>query len=770
MYEYPITVKNLWENVRLRLTKKSRGNVKPAMINGEPNLRKIKFMKIEVEGNEGKFWLDNIYVSEPKSVTDNAYWCEGEINSHKPITQTADGRPVGSKWKMKYIHRGHGYDYVSPGRSEREMSERVRELQSSISILPNLLTDASVARSKNYTDDDNENYPQELCGTTYNTTMLFNTIYISPADNLPNVEFSYRQTKYDNNREDYITSLPVGKNTFRDEFEPCLRIDHNIRKFLYGSLFTAVDMNLLFSDQYINWISDEKSQLDLKPRQDYEYQKNKMNYSFNYNHKYFFIKPDIRIFSGEAVKYTGYESDERSQILKDVNGGFHFPIFNNGKNMKYFERGKDLNYTYGIKPVKWMMPQHSIKLGYSDFEFKDYQEFQRHKNDVFTRNKKAETEISNGFKFPFYINSKDNKYLKNITLSYERKLRHGEEGIPYEKETVGFQDEQYGASRVGQKLSGLGFNFSKFPPWYSFTGRNNYAKGRDIVYSTRNNPLEYSDGTIVADYNNSLNMNDIYNISSNINFKNYGIYSHAGTSQMSERFDIQSIPQQLVSYNAGSEVMFNIVDIFNLKNPLKNLFASKSLSLNLTLGYVYTRNLFITSNLIDNIHTPSAGISAGIDHHSVTIKGNTDFRHRIDREFIVRNNEKRPAADDKYFNNLPMNKLDEYDKSYYFFVEYKKDVFWIYKQFSKLYKLSNYPEYSISYELILNRYDYSTTVSPEPYDQHLVTNMLTMDLHKNIQGGIIGRWALERLRNRETGGISQEITSVEVGFNLLVIF
>ena len=50
-----------------------------------------------------------------------------------------------------------------------------------------------------------------------------------------------------------------------------------------------------------------------------------------------------------------------------------------------------------------------------------------------------------------------------------------------------------------------------------------------------------------------------------------------------------------------------------------------------------------------------------------------------------------------------------------------------------------------------------------------MTSRLTLDLHRNIQGGVIGRWALEKFRNRETNGVYREIISYELGLNFTLL-
>lgn len=103
-------------------------------------------------------------------------------------------------------------------------------------------------------------------------------------------------------------------------------------------------------------------------------------------------------------------------------------------------------------------------------------------------------------------------------------------------------------------------------------------------------------------------------------------------------------------------------------------------------------------------------------------------------------------------------------------VTWETDVKWLYDLFAKAYKLVSYPIFTVSYAVALNRYDYLATVSPEPYDSHLWTMKLSMDIHKNVRGGLSSRLALEQYRDRNTSEVTREIFSYEVGFNFTLVF
>jgi len=63
-------------------------------------------------------------------------------------------------------------------------------------------------------------------------------------------------------------------------------------------------------------------------------------------------------------------------------------------------------------------------------------------------------------------------------------------------------------------------------------------------------------------------------------------------------------------------------------------------------------------------------------------------------------------------------------------------------------------------------------------DIHMIKSKLTLDLHKNIQGGLNARFLLEQYRNRKNlnyynvkaSDLKREVFSYEVGANFTLLF
>ncbi len=127
---------------------------------------------------------------------------------------------------------------------------------------------------------------------------------------------------------------------------------------------------------------------------------------------------------------------------------------------------------------------------------------------------------------------------------------------------------------------------------------------------------------------------------------------------------------------------------------------------------------------------------------------------------------------------MPLNMFyRDKDTGYSLTAMYETDVKWIFKFFSLFYRLAAYPIFNLEYSMKLNRYDYLLTTSPQPFDMHLISSKLTLDLHKNIQGGFNARLALEQYRNRkrlylnfDLKNLQKEILSFEVGAHFTLLF
>ncbi len=774
-YNFPMQYPGVWKEISLKLTGSSGGEVPILRTVGSPDMKRVNYFKITVNGKaNGKIWINDIYVSEPETLKDRAYWYEGEIKFKRPAFYTDSGTPVFSDFNIKYIRKGHGAQFSTIGQTVKDMSEDQNQIFSEVSVLPNWIYQMDFIAEKSETDSLNEEVIDAKRGRTEKRNFNFVSDYSSDTAAVPSIKLAYKQDGYDNRRSEYLADFSVNKNTESSIHNPSLIINEKIYDFLSGDISTMLTIDAFFKKEKINrGGSEETAEAGslFTPEEIENRQKGGANIIIDYQNKYFFIKPSADGRTHEIVKLEGKESLSDTGINGDVESSYHIPFIYN-KNFKFVERDKKGILDFGLKDAAVVTPVFHIELSYFDNGFRDYDGGIREYSGKFTRSKDAKSLISNRIELPLnpgrFVKI---DYFKSMTFSWTRSLNLEEKGVPYEGEKTSAFDEEYGLSKQYNEFAGACLNLYKYPPWHFFRGRDNYANGRDFAYKKSNSGITFPEGAPAADYNNTLRLLDNFSIGAAFDFEKFTATADSGVSHTSERQNIRGIPIEMITLNWKLDTGFDLMRIFSLGFFRPNKIGAPYHSANINLGYGFTRNMLITSNIEENSNIPSIGITFKRDRASAGTKFLYEYKKRNKREYISLDEDKRDERDDIYVDNMQnLLSFREVDKTYTFSVFYETDVKWLFDLFSKLYTLAAYPIFFLEYSLILNKYDYTETVSPEPYDQHLITGKLTMDLHKNVQGGITGRWALEKFRNRDTDGISREIRSYEIGMNFTLLF
>jgi len=767
-YRLPMSSAATWQNISLKLANGSAGNIEKYAVHGTPDLKRMSFIRVDVYGSgTGKFWLDDIYLSEAETQKDSAYWYEGEIKVKRPLFYTDSGKPVFSDINVKYIRKGHGSKFSTIGKPVSDVLEDYNEVFTSMNILPNWNTKIDFIVENSKTDSFNEQVPDNKRGKTGKKSLLFESNYISDIYGMPGIKFLYKQDIYNNLKEENISTKLIRRT--KDEIHtPSIILDERLTDFLGGNLSSIIKMDLFFRNERIS--RDNTSDPLLKSEEE-KRQKEGTSISLDYQNKYFFIQPAVFTGSHEIVESKGKTYKNDVQILSDVDGGFHLPlVYKNGT--KFVDREKKANLKIGSSDKLVFSPNISAEFYYSENNFKDYTENDKLLAGDFTRAKSARSSVSNGLNLPFnFSNYKSLRFIRNLNIFYTRSVYFQETDVPYEGEGESVFDEEYGIKRVYSGLSNSVLNIVEYPPWYNFKGRGNFANGRDFAYHKFNNKLDETSNSPIGNYNNQLRLIDNAGINTMFDAGICIINLSGSINQVSERQLLSGTPQEVVSINANSNINFDLMQIFGTGFFRPNKFGMPHHSANLNLGYNFIRNMQITSNIEENSHVPALGITFKRDRSSLAIKGEYNYRQRNKKEYISLDDNKRDPKDDIYVANMStLESFKDKDEGYKFSILVETDVQWLHKLFMYFYALTGYPIFSLEYSLILNRYDYSKTTSPEPYDQHLLTAKLTLDLHKNIQGGLTGRAALERFRDRKTNHINREIQSYEIALNFSLLF
>ena len=776
-YRFPMEYTGLWKEIRCRLLDGSTGGVSVNATEGSPDLKRISFIKILVygasPGSTGKLWLNDIYVSEPRSMEDTAHWYEGEINITRPLFRTSSGMPVLSDLNVKYIRKGHGSGFSTVGKTVEDMSEKYTELYSSVTVVPGWTTSLDFINEDSETDRFNSDVAENKRGKTSSRSLYFVSDYVSRLYGIPSIKLAYKYNNYRNTSGETVYDYSVNRMTDRDTHMPVVTLSEQLDDFLWGSLSTKILMDMIFKSEETERESGDVdtgtlsgyTQVSEKEKR----QKSGTTIEIDYRNRYFYFRPALGLGSEEIVLLRGSPGGSVSGILSDVDSGFHFPLVYN-RDIRFIERNKTADITLGMEGAGCVSPVYMLSMYYLENSFRDYDDTEPH-DSRYGRSKNARSFIETRIAIPVNMKKRRYRYIKSVNFSYSRSILLTEFEIPYEGEHCGAFQEDYGLTRAINRLSAAGINIFGYYPGKFLTGRNNYGLSRDYIYGTFNSGISYPNGDDVVDYDNQLRLIENFSLSSTFDFDLFTMNAGAGINQVCERQNIYGIPGQIITRTLNMSFNFNLMKLFNFWFFRPNARGLVHHAAYLDLNYDLNNNMIITSNIEENTHAPGLGLTFKWGRSSLGLSSGIDLRRKQDRQFIPYDDSKRDPGDDIYINNMPEESpFREQDTGYNFSVMYETDVGWIYDLFSDLYRLAARPIFFLEYSMKINRYDYTVTVSPEPYDLHMLTGRLTMDLHKNIQGGLTSRLALERFRNRETDNVSREILSCEVGMNMSLLF
>jgi hypothetical protein len=773
-YGWQMDYPDSWREIILSLNKKGNGSaLKPLSSSGSPDMKRIISVKIIItsSGSAGKFWLNELYVSSPEILEDTAHWYETEITIEKPLYVTKSGVPVLSDMNIKYIKRGHGRDFSSIAKKDIEMSEDIHELSSTMKILPNWGAALNYTAELSESDALDYNIVENRRGKASRNIFTASTDYIAQKNPIPTIRAVYKYDSQSITGNRLFGDLPVLVSSGREVHSPAFEFTHIFEEFISGKGTLKYSLDMTLTDETVARSSDEADNdvlsLITKPEENKMIQKSSSKAGFLYEHPLFYLHPEIQLSSEETVRAEGAELSE-SGISGGINGKYHFPFFY-GENFKFMERTKGISFKSGARGKKLLSPEYGFRFISNENRFKDITSSIA---DGYERVRDSKYHAGSTINIPVNLSVYDMfKSVKSFSFGYARNIYFNETSVPYEGEETGSFDENFGIKRVFNGLAGSAFDLFRYYPGIFFTGRGNFSEGRDTGNRIFNTALKVDNNSTFGDYNNNIRVTENFSVNSMHEYKLFTLYGGGSLYQAVDRQNIYGVPVQLVSLNANGSLNFDLMKMFNFWFFRPNTPGNPHHSSYIETGYSYTENMMITSNIEENVHAPSIGLMFKWDRSLLAFKAKVDFRFRNDRVYIPYEYDDRAREDDIYINNIAeYYRFHENDTGYNFSVLYETDVKWLYKYFSDFYELAGTPVFSAEYSMNINRYDYLASISPEPYDLYMLIMKLTLDLHKNIQGGISSRLALEQFRDRIDNGIKSEVFSIETGFHFSLIF
>ncbi len=762
-YKFNMNNDGAWREIKMKLKNGSSGSV-AGTVTGFPDMKRIIFIKAVVynsaAGHSGKLWIDNIYASEPDVLEDGAHWVETELKITKPLFITKDGTPVFSDFAIKYTTKGYGANFNTIGKKDSDISELYHELTSSVKILPNWNTQFAMYIEDSSTDSLNEKVIDSKRGTRKYNSIFVASDYTSNINAVPTVKVSYKNDNYNQSVNERINSTLVNKIATSSIHTPLITIIEKIDNFLWGKLNAVLNMNMLFKEDTIT-----RDTTFLPSNVSEKRQKSSAVLNLDYQNKIFYIQPNFSTASEEVVNGVSLLSLNNTEITGNVNGSFHFPFAYEGNDFRFVEKSMLTGFVIGINQSQYFSPSYKMDINYLENRFRDFN-FTTSPEPDFKRVKDARSYMSTQIALPINLYKiPETKFIKNFSFNYLRSVYLYETDIPYEGEKTAQGNEQYGISRALSTIAGAALNIFQYWPGYFFTGRNNSAAGRDYITGTINN---HTSGTQYTGYNNNLRLIDNFSFNFTLDFDKIAVVSSLSLNQVAERLNIFGISQQVITFRYGINFTFDFMKLFTSGEFFRpNQVGKPYHGLVFDIGYAISDNMLITTNIEELVHSPLIGFSIKWGRANVGIKTGVDYKERYFKEFIVDDG----GPDSIYAKNIPGNSVfKNTDMGFKLSFIFETDVNWLYNFFASFYKLTASPIFTFEYIMGINRYDYSMSVSPQPYDSYLFNMKLTLDLHKNIQGGIQSRFALEQYRSWLTTGISREVFSYEIALNFTLLF
>ena len=766
-YSYTPQFMQIWEDIVLSLQYQNT-NTQFIKKEGNPDLKRIIAITVSVQNTtataSGQLWLNDIYASDPITLEDSAHWYEGTIKITKPVAHTQSGTPVLSDITLSYLKKKHGNNFYTIGQPYNDISEDYNQFALTCSVLPYWHTSLDFIQEQSQTDSLNEQVAPTKRGVTSIKQFHFASTLSPPDATIPQLNVLYNYENFTNRQAYYQDVNTFDNDTSKITHQATVGLQQSLHNVLGGDL----SYRLLLDTSFKEDIFKENTQSLATGYNNQKKQRESCSVNINYQFPHFYISPGIQLLSEEFITYSGTVTDINPVLSNEISSSYHVP-FLYSDTIRFIERLKKCSLAFGLQRYTFINPSVTYEFSYFENQFKDLQSFDIWVNLGFNRSRSTQGFLSSTLAVPINLQTIFPS-IRSCSLNYTRAGTLNEINVPYEGESINFYEEKYGASRYLNSCASPIYNILTYPPWYFFKGRSNYAKGRDFVsYTLSSQPTV--NGAQFTDYNNYFRLLDNASFSINWELSPFIVFVNSSIHSVSDRNGVNTPAQQVVTYTLVSSLSCDLMKIFSFGFFRPNKPYLPYHSATALLEYQFNKYLRITSNIMQDEHTPSIGATFKWDRSSIAAKFGISYRTVKWHEFIPVDEDERSAKDDIYFYNMTVQSpYTNIDKGYTFSTIYETDVPFIYDYFSTWYTLTALPIFRLEYLMTLNRYNYTYYTSPEPYDLYSISSSLTINVHKNVQGSCITRGILERYRNRETNDINREIISYELGFQFSLLF
>ncbi|MBN1498625.1 MAG: hypothetical protein JW982_00590 [Spirochaetes bacterium] len=745
VYSYNISSGGTWTQLELNLNDESQGGISCSSKTGNASLREINYFTVRINGNAGRLWINNIYVSKPRDVTGQAFYAENSFRSVRPLI-LHDNRKYLDNTGFRHVFKYVEGSFMSPERNDYGTEIVYNSFD---------FDTAPAEKMKTSFGYSHENRKENV-SESQNNNLNFMYSYSHDEGILPDFIFKYRQNTSRSETDEIVSlsdyMLVNSENVY--SFYTELFRNNAVIGGTGLSYHAAVGADYSRSEMARELVEGTGSDIELNT--EYREQKNRYASGFEIINDAFQINADSTVSNSIINSYHGFSVMQGDPIQNEVSGKFYFPLYFDDNNYKLTSRNNVLKFGFDYKKPVFMNVKFLNSIDSSENSFADYSQNSVYRGK-FTRERSLQTVLDSMLEVPF--NFLDNRL--GLKFSYEKKSSLSEENSPYEGEGENYFMEKYGAADGFSDLKTYQYNYADYYPFFFFSGSSFMLKGRQSCENIRNDAVK-DDGVVFSEYDNSLSIKDTFTFSSEYQAGNYDASYSFGMTNLCQRENVSAVPGQNFNLDSSISVSLNLLKMSESAN-------TEILNLDLVLSYSFLNYMLVTQNTVEYNHSPELSFIYNRKMYGFNFTASVIFRLREDHEFIRYGITDESDPDYIYSKNLSEAEFTENDRTYSAGATFFKKLD-LNSVFPDLLKSEEFPVLTIDGDIVINDYDYDNAVSPEPYDKYSLKADLSYDVYKYVTVNFYGLSVLEKYYNRETGGLYKEVLSYEAGAGIQIIF
>ncbi len=371
----------VWREVVLNLRNES-GGINRSLTEGNPDLKRVSYMEVIVDSaGAGRLWVNDMYASDPDTLTDSAHWYEVELRGNGRFSARSPGCPLSPICISSISRRGMDHSSAPWVKPRRISPKKYRQLFTPVNILPEWRLRLDLSQEKSVTDSFNTEVAENKRGRAEKRSFYVESDYAPTASAVPKIKIVYKNDAYENERGEDIT---VGTDTYRVQnlvksraHNPTILVKEEIAEVFGGKLSTSLQMDMTFKKETVSRSADG---LDAPTLETYLplHESDKASEGDNGAQHRLPVEqvPSPSDLQGRVAgnrrvvgKKTGLSDTE---VRGDVNGDYHLPFVYAG-DYKSSKRNNKTTLYAGMRKLWIFSPSVRSEFQYFENRFRDYQ-------------------------------------------------------------------------------------------------------------------------------------------------------------------------------------------------------------------------------------------------------------------------------------------------------------------------------------------------------------------------------------------------------------